>query len=73
LFFAVVGLSIREYLVLESKEVFHWSYVAILLFLAASLLLQLFAKNRIRQILMSIGVYYAFISILLTALIYMHF
>lgn len=72
LFFAAIGLGIREYLVLEAKEVFHWSYVVILLFIAIGFFLQLFAKNKVRQILTSLGIYYAFISIVLTFLIFIH-
>lgn len=70
LVFAAIGLSIREYLVLEAKEVFNLTYVIILVFLLLGFLLQVFAKNKIRQILMSLGVFYAVISVILTVFMY---
>lgn len=70
LFFAAIGISIREYLVFEARESFHWSYLVIFACLLLGFLLQIFAKNKFPKLLMSLGVYYAVISVFLTILLF---
>src|SRR5688572_14197411 len=69
LLFATVGLSFREYSYISHGEGLHWSYIVMFFFLLSGLLLQLFTRNRVRQILLSLGICYVFFSVILTLLI----